>query len=229
MEHVVVNSQRGRLDALLAEHCNQGGNKTSFQREFGLGNGFFDGQRRSNKLNRSTIDKIGKAQPRLNLDWLRYGTGLPWKQVEEDDKSSKQSKPKEGRPYFDMDFISMFDPEHITNTELADDYIYMNPYNKEGYYWYNITGDSMSPTIKNGSKICLQHIPKGVDGIIYGQVYAIVTKSKQCTVKWVVGGTDDTKIKLMPENKDPKYGEYQEMDKKEVLHIFKVVVTVNSF
>ena len=80
----------------------------------------------------------------------------------------------------------------------------------------------MSPLITNGSRICLRTIPDGQDGIVYGEVYAIVTRNNMRILKRVVRADDEEKIRLVPENKDPKYGDYQDILKSEILHLFKV-------
>ena len=203
---------------------------SSFQKDFGLGNGFFyqASKRKTEdsdkKLNQSTLQKIHIAQPTLNIEGLKSGKGDMWiKNV-----PSKTDQKGMGRPYFNVDFLGGFDLMINDQTTVPETYISMDPYNKDNIYWCNLTGDSMSPLIKSGSKICLRHIEEGVSGIIFGDVYAIVTKSDMRTVKWVVRANDDAKIRLVPENKDAKYGDYQDVFKSDVRTVFKVELAVNQ-
>lgn len=229
MEIKTKKGTRQRLELLLREFINNGGNTTQFTNEFGLSNGYFNSNG-DKELKPSTIRKICEAKPELNDDWLCYGIGSPWKSAETMKReNARAALTKIGRPYFDIDFLGGFDLVNMDTAEYAEDYISMEPYNKDGYFWCNLTGDSMYPLIKSGSKICLRHIPEGVDGIIYGEVYAIVTKSEMRTVKWVSRADDERNIRLIPENKEPKYGDYQDIAKDDILHLFKVVVSVNTF
>lgn len=229
MEIKAIKGTRKRLELLLEDFINNGGNTTQFTNEFGLSNGYFN-SKGDKELKPSTIKKICDAKPELNYDWLCYGIGNPWRPAEDiEEENAKDALKKVGRPYFDIDFLGGFDLVNMNTAEYAEDYISMEPYNKDGYFWCNLTGESMYPLIKSGSKICLRHIPEGVDGIIYGEVYAIVTKSEMRTVKWVSRADDEQNIRLIPENKDPKYGDYQDIAKDDILQLFKVVVSVNTF
>ena len=78
-----------------------------------------------------------------------------------------------GRPYYNVDFLDGFDLTINDQTVIPVSYISMEPYNKAGFYWCNLTDDSMSPLIRSGAKICLKYIEDGVNGIIYGEVYAL--------------------------------------------------------
>lgn len=229
MEVKTIKGTRERLNQLLNDFINNGGNTTQFTKAFGLSNGYF--KNICNKeLKPSTINKICNAQPELNYNWFCYGIGNPWKIDEDTEEENNRNDIKRvGRPYFNIDFFGGFDIACMDNAEYVESYISMEPYNKEGYYWCNLTGDSMYPLIKSGSKICICYIPEGVQGIIYGEVYAIITKSEMRTVKWVIRADDEKNIRLVPENKDPKYGDYQDIPKTDVLKIFKVIVSVNSF
>ena len=85
----------------------------------------------------------------------------------------------------------------------------------------------MFPKIISGARICLRHIAGGVDEIVYGKIYAIVTRNSLRAVRWIARADDEEKIRLIPENKDPKYGDYQDIYKSEVVQIFKVELALN--
>lgn len=229
MEIKAVKGTRKRLELLLEDFINKGGNTTQFTNEFGLSNGYFN-SKGDKELKPSTIRKICDAKPELNSDWLCYGIGSPWRSEEDiEEEYAKDALKKVGRPYFDIDFLGGFDLVNLDTVEYADDYISMEPYNKEGYFWCKLSGDSMYPLIKSGSRICLRHIPEGVQDIIYGEVYAIVTKNEMRTVKWVSRADDEQNIRLIPENKDPKYGDYQDIAKEDVIHLFKFIGSFKEF
>jgi hypothetical protein bfra3_13720 len=216
------------LDKYLKEDFRR--STTSFEREFGLPNAFFQNAEKRDKPNdqkrlyRVTYENIHNAQPLLNIEWLKTGEGEMWLH---DETENAIEVSRVGRPYYNVDFLGGFDLMVNEQTTVPVSYISMEPYNKDGYYWCNLTGDSMSPLIKSGAKICLKYIEDGVNGIIYGDVYALVTKSDMRTVKWVVRSNDENKIRLVPENKDSKYGDFQDIWKSDIIKVFKVELTVN--
>ena len=200
-------------------------NESEILRRFGLGMGYFtSAEKQKNKeLRESTYKKIGEAWPEVNLDWLRTGDGDMFNEpviIEEEQK--------DGTPYFDVDFLGGFDEMFNDQTVIPAYYINYQPYNKKGNMWCNIVGDSMSPRINSGDKICIQRL-NSVDDIIYGEIYAIVTKSYMRTVKWVTRSPEKGMIRLIPENKDPRYGDFQDISKTDILHIFKVIGAIRSF
>ncbi|WP_052045676.1 S24 family peptidase [Prevotella disiens] len=226
-----------RLLYLLEEYKGKDVRNTesSFQTEFGLSGAYFRTRRNFNtadadkSLTESTLAKIHKFQPNLNMDWLKYGEGEPWITIVEQTDNNNLNVQKEvvGRPYYNVDFLGGFDLMINDQTLFPEEYISVPPYDKDNIYWCNLTGDSMSPRIQSGAKICLKHIAEGVSGIIYGEVYALVTRSEMRTVKWVVRADTEDKIRLVPENKEPKYGDYQDILKSDVIQVFKVELAIN--
>lgn len=223
-----------RLLYLLEEYKEKDFRNTesSFQTEFGLSGSYFRTRRNFNStdseksLTASTLAKIHKFQPNLNMEWLKFGIGEPWNDLC-DQEVSTEIVPYTGRPYYNVDFLGGFDLMINDQTCVPEEYISVPSYNKDDIYWCNLTGDSMSPRILSGAKICLRHIAEGVSGIIYGEVYALVTMSELRTVKWVVRADTEDKIRLVPENKETKYGDYQDILKSDVIQVFKVELAIN--
>ena len=131
--------------------------------------------------------------------------------------------------YFDVDFLGGFDEMVNDQTIMPSYYIDIQPYNRNGNVWFNITGDSMSPRINSGDKICIREI--NIEDIIYGEIYALVIGQTEImrTVKWVIRSPENGKIRLVPENKDPRYGDYQDIDKIDVRKVFKVIGSIRTF
>ena len=216
-----------RLSLVLDEYLKKSpqNTTTSFEKEFGLPNAFFsnaekNGRPRSEKrLYKVTYDNLHEAQPLFNIEWLKTGKGEMWLR---DETENTVETTNVGRPYYNVDFLGGFDLMLNDHTRTPEEYMSVPPYNKDDIYWCNLTGDSMSPRIISGARICLKHIVEGVNGIIYGKIYALVTKNNLRTVKWVVRANDENKIRLIPENKDPKYGDYQDIYKSDIIQVFKV-------
>ena len=200
-------------------------NESEILRRLGLGMGYFGtSEKQGNKtLRESTYKKIGEAWPAVNMEWLKTGDGEMFNEpviIEE--------QPINGVPYFDVDFLGGFNEMVNDQTIYPAYYIDFQPYNKKGNMWCNIVGDSMSPRINSGDKICIQPV-NSVDDIIFGEIYAIVTVNDMRTVKWVSRSPEKGMIRLIPENKDPRYGDYQDISKSDIRHIFKVVGAIRSF
>ena len=126
-----------------------------------------------------------------------------------------------GRPYYNIDFIGGFDMV-FCDSPIAPEYnIDFAPYNRDGVVWCNITGNSMSPRISHGDIIAIKEVVDWQNFLIMGEIYALVTTTDLRTVKIIRKGSDSTKFRLVPVNKD-EYDE-QEISKSMILRIFEVV------
>ena len=199
-------------------------NESEILRRLGLGMGYFatSGKQENKTLRESTYKKIGEAWPSVNLVWLRTGIGNMF-----NDSAIIEESQTNGIPYFDVDFLGGFNEMVNDQTTIPAYYIDFQPYNKKGNMWLNITGDSMAPRINSGDKICIRKIE--VEDIIFGEIYAIVTKSGLRTVKWVTRSPEKDMIRLVPENKDMRYGDFQDINKSDILNVFKLIGAIRSF
>lgn len=199
-------------------------NESQIERRLGLGTGYFatTEKQKSKTLRKSTYNKIGEAWPQVNLKWLKTGDGEMF-----NEPVIIEDEPINGVPYYDVDFLGGFNEMTNDQTRVPAYFINFQPYNKKGNMWCDIVGDSMSPRINSGDKICIRKIE--VEDIIFGEIYAIVTKSDMRTVKWVTRSPEDGMIRLVPENKDPRYGDYQDIEKSDIRHIYKVIGAIRTF
>lgn len=199
-------------------------NESEILRRLGLGMGYFGtSEKQENKtLRESTYKKIGEAWPAVNLEWLKTGDGEMFNGM-----PLIEEQPINGVPYFDVDFLGGFNDMVNDQTIIPAYYIDFLPYNKQGNMWCNIVGDSMSPRINSGDKICIRKI--GVEDIIFGEIYAIDTHSGMRTVKWITRSPETGMVRLVPENKDSRYGDYQDIRISDIRNIFKVIGAIRSF
>lgn len=193
-------------------------------RIMGLGDGYFSGkpEKGTGSIHSNTYVKIKRAWPYVNLDWIMTGDG---KMLE--DKIVMEPAAGDGAPYYDVDFLGGFDELPNDQTTLPAYVIDFRPYNAKGNMWVNITGDSMSPRINSGDKICIRKIQP--EDIIYGEIYAIVTQGGMRTVKWVTRAATPGLVRLIPENKDPRFGDYQDIGLEDILYIYKVLGAIRTF
>lgn len=166
----------------------------------------------------------GKGNMLEDVDYRPVMKALPSDFIEENEDREREN----GMPYFDVDFLGGFDEMYNDQPAVPAYYIDIQPYNKNGNVWCNITGDSMSPRINSGDKICIQQV-NSINDIIYGEIYAIVTYGNMRTVKWVVRSPEKGMIRLVPENKDQRFGDYQDLKIEDICKIFKVVGSIRTF
>jgi phage repressor protein C with HTH and peptisase S24 domain len=159
------------------------------------------------------VTRLGFISP----EWLLTGEG---KMSKPSDNTPSLNYERRGAPYYNVDFLGGFDILHNDQTINPDYYIDFEPYNKKGYLWCNLYGKSMEPLITSGEKIVMHEV--NVSEIIYGEVYAIITKSNMRTVKRVVRSDNEKCIRLIPENKNPIFGDYQDIELQNILTIFRV-------
>lgn len=200
-------------------------NESEIHRRLGLGTGYFGtSEKKGYKILReSTYKKIGDAFPQVNLEWIKTGEGDMF-----NEPVIIEDEPINGVPYFSVDFLGGFNEMVNDQTRVPTYYINFQPYNKKGNMWCDIVGDSMSPRINSGDKICIQPV-NSVEDIIFGEIYAIITKSGLRTVKWVTRSPEKDTIRLIPENKDPRYGDYQDIAKNDIQFVYKVIGAIRSF
>lgn len=199
-------------------------NESEILRRLGLATGYFgtSTKQKNKNLRQATYKKIKESWPEVNIEWIRTGEGDIFNQPLMEEKEIK------GVPYYDVDFLGGFFKIENNQTQVPAYYINFQPYNKKGNIWCNIIGDSMSPRINSGDKICIRPVDN-VEDIIFGEIYAIVTNTDMRTVKWVTRSPIEGMIRLVPENKDPRYGDYQDIQKSDIRRIFKVLGAVRAF
>lgn len=178
------------------------------------------------------IDKIVNAFPEVSISWLLSGEGSMLKEEKEMEKEEEyELLPRitedKGRPYYDVDFLGGYgefadDPASAPVTYMID----YPPYNKEGVFYMNVRGDSMSPEINSGDLVALRPIEAWYDFLLLGKVYAIVTLSGQRTIKRLRRGSDSEHYTLEPIN--PAY-ESQEIPKTQIERVFEVLGGIRRY
>ena len=179
---------------------------------------------------------FGKSQAKkwgdlygLSPSWLLTGEGemLKADSKEEEYELLPRITEDRGRPYYDVDFLGGYgefvdDPASAPVAYMID----YPPYNKEGVFYMNVRGDSMSPEINSGDLVALRPIEAWYDFLLLGKVYAIVTLSGQRTIKRLRRGSDSEHYTLEPIN--PAY-ESQEIPKTQIERIFEVLGGIRRY
>ena len=165
----------------------------------------------------SSYEKISTAFPNVNMAWLKSGEG---------DMFLRDAPTPSGVPYYDVDFIGGFDLVGNDQTVNPDGFVNISKFNKATCLC-NITGHSMEPEISHGDIIALRRI-EDWSFLLYGEIYAIVTKNNLRTVKRLGPDTVDGSYTLIPSNKSPDYAP-QEIKKSDLLAVFEVLGCMKRF
>lgn len=197
----------------------------AFERLCGISNSYFhrrelDGKPADEKK-LSPMDRALEKMPEINPMWAYTGKGSMFVNDPEEVDS-----PKKGAPYYDVDFLGGFDLVASDETIKPDSYFSMKDLNKDGLFWCNITGNSMAPLIRSGSRICMKEVNKY--NLLYGDIYALVIRGDDPydllrTVKYVNRSDIKGCVRLVPENANQKYGDYQDVKVDNILHVFKII------
>ena len=86
--------------------------------------------------------------------------------------------------------------------------------------------NSMFPVIEQGSMVAVSQEPE--NELICGQIYAIYMPDDSIFFRYV-SKVESAKILVVPANREPQYGTGQELNKKKIKEIKRVVGVVKSF
>jgi SOS-response transcriptional repressor LexA len=190
-----------------------------FEKATGLGNGFISKIKKD--VSTSSIEKIRKTHPDLNINWLLTGVGEMLNDTLNNATDNPSRSYETGVPYFNVDFIAGFDivlNDQTINPEYRIDF---KKYN-DADYWVNITGHSMEPLISNGDIIAIKEVHSWRDFLPFGDVYGIITNEFRTVKKVTKSERGNDFLKLIPVNEAPEY-QPQDIPIKLITHVFKVL------
>ncbi|MDO4782825.1 MAG: S24 family peptidase [Capnocytophaga felis] len=164
------------------------------------------------------IKKINKVYPEFE-NWSKDNLYNSSNIIVKDDIISFE----EGVPYYDIDFVNGFTSIEEIRHQNPEYYINYLPANKCDA-WVNATGHSMKNIINHGDTIAIKQIDK--EWFPLGEVYAIVTTNNHRLIKRVTKADNDNYYRLVSENPDKEKYPNQDIPKKNILSIFKVVIAL---
>jgi DNA-binding XRE family transcriptional regulator len=138
--------------------------------------------------------------------------------------------PKQGVPYYDVDFTASF--LEVTNSQASkpDSYI-DHPFFRGCDCVVRNSGQSMAKLISHGDAIGLVKINNWMDFFPFGEVYAIVTHDGFRMVKIITKGDTDETYTLISKPTDSKKEDFppQQIKKKSISSIFRVQASSHLF
>lgn len=195
----------------------------SLEKAANLSNGYW---RKTKSISAEVASNILRLYSELSAEWVLFERGAMLVEPE-DTPVINYNTDKKGRPYYNVDFTGGFSVFLDNKTALPEYYIDFEPYNGIDCLWCNLSGRSMEPAIMAGDKIAIKQVR--LSDVIYGKIYAIVTRSGMRTVKHIVRADNPDYIRLVPENKDPMFGDYQDISISDIMNIFEVLASVRVF
>lgn len=189
--------------------------QVKFAEMVGLSRGFVNNISRS--IQPKTLLRIAKQFPELSTGWLLTGEGTML--VTEPDTV----QPKKGDvPFYDVDFAASYLDYYNDEGQPAIDHYVNIPQADGASMVCRASGESMAPTIPNGSHVILSEVTD-FRWLDYGEIYALVASNGLRTIKRIRKNKDESKLTLVPDN--PDY-DINEIEKQDVLRLFRVIGTI---
>lgn len=209
----------------------KGYGQLKFENTAGLGRGFVN--KVGFNINAKSLEKIAKAYPELNIDWLRSGHGAMLNYGESEETLYT---PKE---------------EHIQTTESEDTakWVLLLPVSAQGGslndfvvsvkesdcekvvspirgvdFAMTVSGDSMSPEYPNGSRIFIKKINERAF-IEWGKVYVLDT-CNGTVIKILVPAEKEGYVKCVSINQDPIFAPF-EVAFEDIYGVYKVLLCMS--
>lgn len=158
--------------------------------------------------------------PSININWLASGIGDMLGETYSDMQST-------GIPYFNEDFSQATWLPYFHKLTPSS-YMSLPPYNQKSTVCINASGNSMAPTIISGDKVVMQAIESNKK-IVYGEIYALVMMDGTRTIRRIIRATDKENIRLLPDNKEGGYGDFQDVQPCDIKMLFKVLCVIRTF
>ncbi len=167
------------------------------------------------------LSKISKCTGAA-FDWLQTGEGA---RGELRKMISPSQRDISGTPFYNVDFMGGFMDVYNDTSEI-ETFISVPGYDTASC-WCTVSGNSMAPVINPGDIIALKQVGDWASYINYGEIYGIVTRNDMRTIKIIRKGSDEMHYRLIPVNTE-EYDE-QEIDKGNILYVFKVIGAIKKF
>ena len=213
----------GLRERILDFIAYKGIDKVTFERNSGLSNDAVGKMGDNTRM--STLDKISKAYPDINIAWLKTGVGNMLLSDERNEKTITVNQTavlpskRKGALIYDIDATCGLNGRDIEFTDEkvigSIDAPEINPESKIIF----ATGDSMLPLIASGDRVVIRKI-ESWDYFNYGQVYLIITNEYRL-IKRVRRHPKDAENLILLRSENPNYDDI-DLPKREIIHLFIV-------
>lgn len=132
--------------------------------------------------------------------------------------------PQKSAPYYSVRFTTGWKDLK----EYFSYFIVLPPLSvRDNIFWLDYSGDVMYPTLMSGDKIALEKVD--VEAITMGKMYGVVSNKNLRLISWAGRCPDEGSIRFIADNKDPKFGGYQDIKLSDIIEVYEVVACYRSF
>lgn len=213
----------------------KGYGQLKFETTAGLGRGFVN--KVGFNINAKSLEKIAKAYPELNIDWLRsgHGTMLNYGESEETLYTPKEDHSRERNQTEAAEETAtwvLLLPVTAQGGSLNDFVVSVRESECEKVvspirgvdFAMTVSGDSMSPEYPNGSRIFIKRINERAF-IEWGKVYVLDT-CNGTVIKILVPAEKEGYVKCVSINQDPIFAPF-EVAFEDIYGVYKVLICMS--
>lgn len=209
----------------------KGYGQLKFENTAGLGRGFVN--KVGFNINAKSLEKIAKAYPELNIDWLRSGHGS---MLNKGESEGTLYTPKEEHSQTteseDTAKLVLLLPVSAQGGSLNDFVVSVKESDCEKVvspirgvdFAMTVSGDSMSPEYPNGSRIFIKKINERAF-IEWGKVYVLDT-CNGTVIKILVPSDKEGYVKCVSINTDPIFAPF-EVALEDIYGVYKVLLCMS--
>ena len=209
----------------------KGYGQLKFETTAGLGRGFVN--KVGFNINAKSLEKIAKAYPELNIDWLRSGHGTMLNNGESEETlytpKGEHSQTTESE---DTAKLVLLLPVSAQGGSLNDFVVSVKESDCEKVvspirgvdFAMTVSGDSMSPEYPNGSRIFIKKINERAF-IEWGKVYVLDT-CNGTVIKILVPSDKEGYVKCVSINTDPIFAPF-EVALEDIYGVYKVLLCMS--
>lgn len=213
----------------------KGYGQLKFENTAGLGRGFVN--KVGFNINAKSLEKIAKAYPELNIDWLRSGHGamLNYGESEGTLYTPKEEQPQEHNQTESAEETAkmvLLLPVSAQGGSLNDFVVSVKESDCEKVvspirgvdFAMTVSGDSMSPEYPNGSRIFIKRINERAF-IEWGKTYVLDT-CNGTVIKILVPSEKDGYVRCVSINTDPIFAPF-EVALEDIYGVYKVLICMS--
>lgn len=211
----------------------KGYGQLKFENTAGLGRGFVN--KVGFNINAKSLEKIAKAYPELNIDWLRSGHGSMLNGENGDSEVTLNTPREEQKGATEEENTAtwvLLLPVTAQGGSLNDFVVSVRESECEKVvsptrgvdFAMTVSGDSMSPEYPNGSRIFIKRINERAF-IEWGKVYVLDT-CNGTVIKILVPAEKEGYVKCVSINQDPIFAPF-EVALEDIYGVYKVLICMS--
>lgn len=198
--------------------------KSQFEKNVGLSNGFVD--KAGDNTRKSSLNKISKKYPEIDIDWIKTGKGNMMKndtEVEISQVIPVTNISANTVPLLPISAQGGSFNDFVASVKEIDCEKVISPV-KGAELAITVSGDSMAPEFPNGCQVLIKRINE--DAFIeWGKVYVLDT-CNGTVIKEIHKGQNNEEIECFSINPDPKFQPFS-VKRADIYGMYKVIMCMS--